>query len=295
MDKSPEKYANVSSLAERLELGELVYFPVCPFRLPAGENLAFLRSRRARASRVIEFDPLDSTVRGQGQVKHDDSQRLAVLLQSFSETATAWLAGHVPEYAGSWELDRATLCTQEEAIRSLRLGAGERNDLLHIDNDSARPARGRRLLRLCININPTEECVWVTSAKFADLLRRYQIENRVPALTADGWRQPPSGLQRLLQRDWSGRSAYDAFMLKFQEFLRGDDELQERSPKRFWRFAPGSAWLLFGDGLSHAALRGQFALEHSYFVPQHALAVPEASPLQQLVALRHANNLRRAG
>ncbi len=291
MDNSVEN-SNARSLADRLELGELVHFPVCPFSLPSDADLAFLRTWHARASQEISFNPLEGVVHGQRPASADDSERLAGLLRSFSQTATGWLANQLPDYAGKWSRDRATLCAEEEAIRSLRLGS--RNDLLHIENFPARPTHGRRLLRLCVNINPTEERVWITSAKFADLLQRFQSNSRVPALSPDAWRQPLTGMQRLLQRDWSGRSAYDAFMLKLQEFLRADDKFQERSPKRFWRFAPGSAWLLFTDGLSHAVLRGQYALEHSYFVPLEALTAPEVSPLRQLVAAGKAISLRQA-
>jgi hypothetical protein len=50
-------------------------------------------------------------------------------------------------------------------------------------------------------------------------------------------------------------------------------------------------WLAMTDACSHAVLRGRFALEHSYFVPSSALAVPDESPaalLEQVCAARHA-------
>ena len=95
--------------------------------------------------------------------------------------------------------------------------------------------------------------------------------------------------------DWSGRPAYDAFMLALHPYLRSDEEFQEKAQRRLWNFPPASVWVLFSDGLSHAVLRGQFALEHSYFVPQSALARPELSPLRQLVEAGEAHRLRRAG
>ena len=47
-----------------------------------------------------------------------------------------------------------------------------------------------------------------------------------------------------------------------------------RSTRRVscWHFKSGTAWLLFSDTISHAELRGQYALEHSFFVP------PKRSP-----------------
>ena len=35
---------------------------------------------------------------------------------------------------------------------------------------------------------------------------------------------------------------------------------------------------VFADGVAHAELRGQFALDHSFFVPQSALVLPDTSP-----------------
>jgi hypothetical protein len=67
-------------------------------------------------------------------------------------------------------------------------------------------------------------------------------------------------------------------MLRFHDFLKAHDEFQEKGPKRFWTFVPGSAWLAMTDVTSHAALRGRFALEHSYFVAPESLALPEESP-----------------
>ena len=39
-----------------------------------------------------------------------------------------------------------------------------------------------------------------------------------------------------------------------------------------------SAWLVFTDTASHAALRGRFAMEHSYFIAPEVLALPAESP-----------------
>src|SRR5262249_24405286 len=74
------------------------------------------------------------------------------------------------------------------------------------------------------------------------------------------------------------RSPYDTFMLRFHDFLKANDEFQEHGPKRFWSFAPGSAWLVLTDVASHAVLRGRYALEHSYFVAPGSLALPDLSP-----------------
>lgn len=291
-------HANIEegvSLAERLERGELVYFPTCPFALSEEDDRHFLLNQQLRsdAEPTISYDPTTGKLKGYRFTTADDAERLAHLLRTFSDTATGWLANQLQSYCGKWSRDRATLRTEEEAIRPLPLSA--RNDLLHIDSFPSRPTSGRRILRLYANINPTEERVMITSENFEALLARYQAKYRLPWRSVEEWGQPFSGLQRLLHGDWSGRPAYDSFMLKLQQFLRADEEFQERAPRRFWHLAPNSAWLLFADSLSHGVLRGQFALEHSYYVPVSALGRPERSPLMQLANSTSASRLRQAG
>jgi hypothetical protein len=57
-----------------------------------------------------------------------------------------------------------------------------------------------------------------------------------------------------------------------------NDVFQEHCSKRYWSFPPGSCWLVFTDAVSHAALRGRAAMEHSYFVSPEALLMPTAAP-----------------
>jgi hypothetical protein len=274
------------TLAERLERGEVEHFPVCPFPLPQGHDRSFLMEQRLGGGRHknVSYDP--RTGRAAGFVRRSPAQveRLRTLLAAFSEDASAWLARVLPPYAGVWRLDRATLRPEEEATRNLRLKA--RNDLLHLDAFPSRPTNGWRILRLFVNINPTEPRVWVTSESFARLLERYGEDVGFPARHGPGWaRRLGRQAVRLFYPAHPLRSPYDTFMLRFHNFLKANDEFQERSRKRFWSFQPEAAWLAFTDTVSHAVLRGRFALEHSYFVPPDALALPAESPAALLAQI----------
>src|SRR5262249_26616083 len=126
--------------------------------------------------------------------------------------------------------------------------------------------------------NPAEPRVWVTSEPFAKLLARYGAAAGLPAHPSAGWvRRFRRGVLRLLVPG-RRRTAYDSFMLRFHDFLKANDDFQEHTPKRYWNSQPGSAWLVFTDTASHAALRGRFALEHSYFVSPESLVLPGESP-----------------
>jgi len=282
--------AEEQTLAERLEAGELVVWPTCPFTLPTEQDSTFLRSQQSPTA--ISLDPQSGLLDHPRAASADDAEQLAAILRNFSRSASGWLAHQLPEYAGKWTRDRSSWLSFEEATRPCR--HQDRNDLLHIDTSPDRPTNGRRILRLYVNLNQNEPRVWVMSHPFERVLQLARQRQRVPAMNPREWCLPLAGLQRLLQRDWSGRPAYDCFMSRIQQMLRSDEQFQEKAPRRLTSFAPGSAWLLFGDAIAHAELRGQFALEHTFFVPPHALARPELSPLEQLVAAGDRNAVRRA-
>jgi hypothetical protein len=71
-------------------------------------------------------------------------------------------------------------------------------------------------------------------------------------------------------------------MLHFHDWLKENTELQ-RGPERVRsEFLPGCTWLVFTDGVPHAALSGRFALEHTYIVPRQSLVAPELAPISVL-------------
>jgi hypothetical protein len=268
--------------AERLERGEVVYYPICPFPLPQGDDHAFLLEQRlaSRAHKNISYNPHNHQASGylrHGGPGRNQAERLRDLLASFSQTATSWVTHNFPSYARVWQLDRVSYRPEEEATRSLRLKA--RNDLLHVDAFPSRPTQGQRILRVFANINPCEPRVWVTSEPFTALLERYGTAAGLPGHQGlPLWEQVRQGALRLFRPNRPARSVYDSFMLRFHDYLKANEVFQERTPKRFWEFAPGSAWVVFTDACSHAVLRGRYALEHSYFVAPEALALPEESP-----------------
>jgi hypothetical protein len=260
-------------LDELLERGEVVYLPTCPFALPVGDDLHFLfgQTLGGRRHKNISYDP--RTGAASGFRRHGDEQatRLAHLLAEFADTAASWLTKALPRYAAGWRRDRASFRPEEEATRHLRLHA--RNDLLHIDAFPSRPTGGDRILRLFVNINLSEPRVWLTSDTFPRLLERFGHVVGLPTGRA-------SLARRLLGlfNPRPPRSLYDGFMLRLHHHLMSDEHFQEKGPRRFWSFAAGSAWLAFTDSVSHAELRGRYALEHTFFVPVDCLLDPGQAP-----------------
>lgn len=271
---------SADAAAARLERGELLAWPECPWGLPTDDDRAFLEQQRlARPHKNIAYDPLNGRLRGYRYHGRADARRLADILADFSRRAEDWLGRWLPRYDAAWAVDRASFRPEEEATRVVRFTA--RNDLLHIDNYPTRPALGRRLLRVFVNLNRTEERVWVTSETWGEVFARFRCAHggELPLHPDDGdWTR--------LRGSWwpftKGTSDYDRLLQRVHHFMKGDEAFQDRSRKRYWHFPPGSAWLLFADGLAHAELRGQFALEQSFFVPTAALVSPESAPLASL-------------
>jgi hypothetical protein len=271
-------------LAERLERGEVLYYPTAPFALPAGSDLEFLLRQElgTLAHKNISYNPTTKAVAGYVRKGAGQTERMAGIFAAFSRTVTAWMTQTFPRYSHGWQLDRCSYRPQEEATRRLRLTA--RNDLLHVDAFPGRPSRGCRILRVFANVNPTEPRIWVTSEPFGRLLQRFGPAVGLPA-SGGGWlRHLGRGLLQLFHPKQARRSTYDAFMLRFHDYLKANEEFQDRGPKRLWTFPSGSVWLAITDTCSHAVLRGRYALEHSYFLSPETLFLPDESPPALLAA-----------
>jgi hypothetical protein len=273
-EPAPARAAAAAEI-DSLERGAVLTFAPCPFSLPEGNDRDFLCAQRLRGMRreCISLDPCDNKLHGCLRESIAQTERLSDVLAQSANRAVHWLTGLLPRYADAWELARVAFHPEEEATR--KLPPKRRNDLLHIDAAPLRSSYGRRLLRLFVNLHPTDPRVWLTSLPFAELLERYGTEAGLPPLTATPWR----GLLQLFQPQRPPVEAYYRdFRRRLREFLMQHDGFQERALKKCWHFPPGVAWLVFTDGISHAELRGRFVLEFAFFIAPQTLALPELAP-----------------
>ena len=83
-----------SSIAERLERGDVIYYPKCPFSLPEGDDRSFLLEQRlGRGHKNIHYNPHTGVAGGFDRRSPAQAARLRGLLLEFSATATQWLSG----------------------------------------------------------------------------------------------------------------------------------------------------------------------------------------------------------
>ena len=271
---------------EQLETGNILFFPQTPFEIPAEDVELFLRQRQSGAGyhKNIAYDPVQDRLRGQAERESAPIARLRAAMRGYSERAVCFASELLAPYSPSWRVDLTSFRPQQEDGRALRLHA--RNDLLHVDSFPGRPANGDRILRLFTNINPQEPRVWITSETFDALVSHYAgLPGLPPPHRISRWRQAVSaGARAVGLRHWA-RSPYDRWMLRLHHFLKENADFQRNTPRCRWEFSPHSTWLVFTDMVSHAVLRGQFALEQTFIVSRDSLVTPETAPVRILERL----------
>ena len=272
--------AGTERLAQQLESGNILFFPKMPFPLsdPDREFLLAQKQTGAGYHKNIAYRPAEDRLTGTGKMPAREAAKLKSILKAYSDWSADFLGERIPEYAGRWIRDFASYRPIEERGRKARLTA--RNDLAHVDAFPTRPTHGDRILRVFININPTMGRVWVTSETFEGLAERFARQVGIPR-AAPGAQVFGKMAKALGIRQWS-RSPYDAFMLRFHDFLKENGEFQRDCVKQQWEFPPGSCWICYTDMVSHAVLSGQFALEQTFLISRDAMALPEKSPIRIL-------------
>jgi 3-deoxy-D-manno-oct-2-ulosonic acid (Kdo) hydroxylase len=279
---------------ERLEAGDILYFPQTPISFRP-QDLSFLLGQQQTGSTLhknIAYKPNLDSVSGldAGTTGAAELEQLQAIMRQYSQDVTRFLTHFLSPYQGRWKLDYASFRPQEEEGRDLPLR--RRNDLLHTDAFPTRPTRGARILRFFNNIHPTRTRDWVVSDPFSALAPRYAPQQiALPAASNAASRT----LRSLANAAGLGyavpslkRSPYDDFMMRFHNFLKENASFQAECRKEYVQFPPGSSWMVYTDMVPHAVLSGQYALEQTFLVAHEAMVSPASSPLSVLEAMTHS-------
>lgn len=270
----------------RLEQGEILFFSEPPFPLNP-RDLEFLTFQHVSLSSIhknVSFHPASCTLNGFPAPK---SARVTMqrIMQEFSDAVIRFISDFLRPYGKDVIVDYASFRPLEEKGRKLPLH--KRNDLLHVDAFPSRPTHGGRILRVFVNIHPHLPRVWNTTIRFPELAATYAVRAGLGDIAASG-----TSISRRAQHvlheiglPVPDRSPYDSFMLQFHNYLKENEEFQLGCPKFRDEFPSHSAWLVFTDGVPHAVLSGQFALEQTFIVPMEALVATEHAPIRILERL----------
>jgi hypothetical protein len=289
-ENSADKDARARALCRELEAGKILLFAKLPYEFPSDER-EFLLSREwneLRLHKNVSYRPADDVMRGFSG-DHGTETHLHHIVRNYSAHVVKFLSDFLRPYAGKWKLDFASFRPLEEQGRDLSLH--KRNDLLHVDAFRLRPTRGGRILRVFTNLHATKPRVWYAIDDFGYVAEKYAADAGLSRFAAkNGW------LRRSVSRWAAGlglarlsRTPYDRFMLRFHDYLKENDDFQRNSPKVRLEFPPGATWMVFTDGVAHAAMSGQFAMEQTLLIPPEALVAPESAPyriLERIAAAR---------
>ena len=276
---------------QQLEEGNIVLFENLPFDLPDSDREFLLSQKQSgfKGHKNVSYRPQQDAIRGAAEDDPKEAQRLHELMRNYSKQVVQFLGRFLAPYAPHWTLDFATWRPLEEKGRDLPLH--KRNDLLHVDAFPSRPTHGSRILRCFTNLNPQRSRVWATTQGFETLAERFALDaglSQVARRAASPVGAVKRGVAPLLKAvgiRGAGRSPYDEFMLRFHDYLKENNDYQEKWEKIRLEFPPYSTWMVFTDSVPHAALSGQYALEQTFIVPMKAMVEPHKSPLKVLEAL----------
>lgn len=266
---------------EQLEDNQILFFPGTPFDFPAEDIQLLLDNKNLKTSRKnIIFDPKQNTIRGVDEEPAATQMRDA--MRHYHQGVTKFLSEILAPYAPHWQPLSPSYRPEEEQGRDIE--TLKRNDLMHTDAFKDRPTQGGRIMRCFTNINPTAARVWHTTDAFPALAEKFGKDAGLHQIAA-GKEDKGGFMQKLLGKKAPDRSKYDTFMLKFHDYLKLNEDYQQKYPKQRIEFPPHSTWICFTDAVPHAVLSGQFALEQTMLIPMSAMVTPEKAPLRVLEKL----------
>ena len=258
--------------AIRLETEGLVLLPGQPFALERGEtDLVSPRWSDGRAKN-ISLSPRGD-VRGAAR-EATAERRLADLMTRYATWAESVILEKAPRYGSSLERGRTSLRTRDVAEGAESKRKDDRR--LHVDAFASQPTGGRRILRVFTNVNPVGEArLWRVGEGFEAHARRWARRLR-RLWPGEAWLLRRLGVTR------TKRTPYDALMLGLHDAAKLDDAYQRDAPARDVVLPAGASWIAYTDSTVHAAMRGRFMLEQTFYLPLGAMAAPDTSPARIL-------------
>src|SRR5579862_8575107 len=270
--------AHSRAYCEMLERGQILFFREPPFDLPADDQKFLLEQEwsELRMHKNVSYRPSEDSLRGVSGDRETIS-RLQSIMRNYSAQVTQFLGKFLTPYVGKWNQDFASFRPLEEEGRDLPLH--KRNDLLHVDAFPTRPTRGARILRFFININPSTGRVWNVGEAFDSFMPALAKSQKIAPPFRNAMARGAIRAAAKIGLPVADRTRYDEYMLYLHDWLKENTDFQQNSPKQQLVFPPGCAWMVYTDGVPHAALSGQYALEQTFIVPIEAFVTPEVAPV----------------
>jgi len=260
-------------LARALEGGAVLVLPNLAFPLSPAERRFLSPEWSDGRAKNISLD--GASIKG-ARGSATDLSELAAMVARFASCAADLVTAVIPQYA-PW-VKRARTSYRPQPAVGRAVSWRKDDSRLHIDAFPSRPSRGERILRVFLNVHPTEPRVWRVGEPFEAMARTF--------LPRVGRPLPGSAHVLAAVRATKGlRTEYDHLMLGLHDRAKADLTYQQRCAQETVPFAPGTTWICFSDQVMHAAVSGQYMLEQTIHLPLSALVAPERSPLAVLERL----------
>jgi hypothetical protein len=257
-----------------LEHGSVLLLPELVFDT-AGYEAVMFADVSDEGAKNVSYNPATGELKGT-TAQGAEREQLTQIVARYAAWAESLVRELLPAYAASLQVGR-TSYRPRGADHNLSKRKDDRR--LHLDAFPANPVQGRRILRVFHNVNPNGESrFWRVGEPMADHAARFLGKTR-PMAPGAGLLMQGLGLTK------GRRTPYDHLMLQLHDLSKEDDAYQAEAPHQDVSFPPGSTWLVFTDGVVHAALGGRYAFEQTFYVPVSAMVDPPASPLKTLERL----------
>lgn len=288
--------AERGELEERLERGNILFFPRGIFELPPQEDMVFLRQELPKllSFKNISYHPEGDYLTG---MKMDPARRKRTIriLREHHRVVAPFLRRVLPHYAESMQAGKVNFRPLEERGRTLSVRAS--NELIHVDALASGPTHGARILRFFTNIHPEQVRIWKSAGVFSELFAEFREAAGLAGVDAASLK--PGPFKRMLSRflGWLAGAGfpqaqmgldvppYDRAMRRFHNFLKENSNFQgDQSRIRTCEFPPFSTWMVLTDMVSHAVISGCHALVNTYHVPLYACRLPQLAPYNILAS-----------
>ena len=264
----------VPGVAEALETGKVLFAPQLHFELSKAELQFLSPACLDGKSKNVSYRPASGALGGAS--RNVDQGSLTAMLRRYFENAFALMEALCPEYRGNLSPGFTSFRPAEIDGRSTSWRKDDTR--LHVDAFPSRPLRGLRIIRVFSNVNPSAPRIWRVGDHFENVAKTFlpKIALQFPG---SAW------LLEALHVTKTRRTGYDHLMLGIHDRMKADENYQRDCPQVPLAIPAGASWACFTDSVSHAAMRGQFAFEQTFYLPVDAMHNPSRAPLRVLERL----------
>ncbi|MGB6976616.1 MAG: Kdo hydroxylase family protein [Gammaproteobacteria bacterium] len=255
-----------------LETGKVLYFPKLAFTFAPSEQKFLTIDGLNLKAKNISFNPNNGTLKN-FHCHEMNKNALKQLLQRYAKYARQLLAELFPQYTASLQLGRTSF--RPAKIEGRKLSYRKDDTRLHVDAFPATPNQGQRILRVFTNVNPNLPRIWRLGEPFPQVVQTFSPHLKAPLYGS-------AKLLQLLKLTRGYRTLYDHYMLQLHNAMKADLAYQKSANQQEICFPAGSTWVVYTDLVSHAAMKGEFALEQTFYLPVHAMQDEYRSPLRVL-------------